>query len=308
MDNVTTDVQSNTDAVVVQPLKSNDTSEIKAIQQRAEEVAKPEVEKPVKQEAVEDSNPEVDEEQDDAQSADSSKPNQGKNSWKKRIERAQRQAIAETEARIYKELHANQGKPPPSQAEQAPEGKSFEELLLDNDFDQGKAMEAFYNQKRELERKAETAAAEKESRAKAADAAKAKIQAFEERVGEGAMQDIIDSPLNTDSKFKPLIDLFMGDDNDIDIAHVLANDIDEAERLLSLSPLARVREVAKLAEKFGAAAENKPVVVPKKTTNAPPPPRTVSGSGKSGIDLDDPEITPAQRIAEWQRQRSARKN
>lgn len=301
MDNVTTDVQSNTEAVEVKPLKSNDTSEIKAVQQKVEEVAKPETDKPVEQKVVEDSDPEVDEEQDDAQSADSSKPNQGKNSWKKRIERAQRQAAAETEARIYKELYGNQGKPPPQEAEQVSEAKSFDELLLENDFDQGKAMQAFYQQQRESERKAEAAEAAKESQAKAAEASKAKFDAFESRVGEGSVQDIIESPLNKDAKFKPLVDLFMGDDGDLDIAYELANNIDEAERILSLPPLARVREVAKLAEKFGGAAEQKREAPPKKTTNAPPPPKTIAGSGKSGIDLDDPKISTAQRIAEWRR-------
>ena len=301
MDNVTTDVQSNTEAVVAQPLKSNDTSEIKEIQQKVEENPKPETVTPVEQKVVEDSDPEVDEEQDDAQSADSSKPNQGKNSWKKRIERAQRQAAAETEARIYKELYGNQGKPPPQEAVQVSEEKSFDELLLENDFDQGKAMQAFYKQQRESERKAEAAEAEKESQAKAAEASKAKFDAFESRVGEGSVQDIIQSPLNKDSKFKPLVDLFMGDDADLDIAYELANNIEEAERILSLSPLARVREVAKLAEKLGGATEQKREVPPKKTTNAPPPPKTIAGSGKSGIDLDDPKISTAQRIAEWRR-------
>lgn len=301
MDNVTTDVQSNTEAVVTQPLKSNDTSEIKAVQDQAEEVAKPETVKPVEQKVVENSDPEVDEEQDDAQSADSSKPNQGKNSWKKRIERAQRTAIAETEARIYKELYGNQGKPPPQEAVQVSEAKSFDELLLENDFDQGKAMQAFYDQQRDSERKAESAKAEKESQAKAAEASKAKFDAFESRVGEGSIQDIMDSPLNTDAKFKPLVDLFFGDDADMDIAYELVNNMDEAERILSLSPLARVREVAKLAEKFGGATEQKREAPPKKTTNAPPPPKTIAGSGKSGIDLDDPKISTAQRIAEWRR-------
>ncbi len=301
MDNVTTDVQSNTEAAEVKLLKSTDTSEIKAVQAQVKEVSKPEAEKPVEQKVVEDSDPEVDEEQDDAQSADSSKPNQGKNSWKKRIERAQRQAIAETEARIYRELHESQGKLPSQEAEQASEVKSFDELLLENDFDQGKAMQAFYQQQREAERKAEAAEAAKESQAKAAESAKAKFDAFESRVGEGSVQDIIESPLNKDAKFKPLVDLFMGDDADLDIAYELANNIEEAERILSLSPLARVREVAKMAEKFGGATEQKREVPPKKTTNAPPPPKTIAGSGKSGIDLDDPKISTAQRIAEWRR-------
>lgn len=303
MDNVTTDVQSNTEAVEVKPLKSTDTSEIKAVQAQVKEVSKPETESPVEQKAVEDSDPEVDEEQDDAQSADSSKPNQGKNSWKKRIERAQRQAIAETEARIYRELHESQGKLPSQETEQASEVKSFDELLLENDFDQSKAMQAFYQQQREAERKAEAAEAAKESQAKAAESAKAKFDAFESRVGEGSVQDIIESPLNKDAKFKPLVDLFMGDDADLDIAYELANNIEEAERILSLSPLARVREVAKLAEKFGGATEQKREVPPKKTTNAPPPTTVISGAGKAAIDVRDPSITPEQRIAEWQRKR-----
>lgn len=302
MDNVTTDVQSNTEAVEVKPLKSNDTSEIKAVQQKVEEVAKPETDKPVEQKAAEDSDPEVDEEQDDGPEPGSKqKKPEGDGAWKKRRERIRREAIAETEARIYRELHENQGKPPSREAEQVSEEKSFDELLLENDFDQGKAMQAFYQQQRESERKAEAAEAAKESQAKAAESAKAKFDAFESRVGEGSVHDIIESPLNKDAKFKPLVDLFMGDDGDLDIAYELANNIDEAERILSLPPLARVREVAKLAEKFGGATEQKREVTPKKTTNAPPPPKTIAGSGKSGIDLDDPNITPAQRIAEWRR-------
>lgn len=302
MDNVTTDVQSNTEAVEVKPLKSNDTSEIKAVQAQVKEVSKPEAEKPVEQKAVEDSNPEVDEEQDDGPEPGSKqKKPEGDGAWKKRRERIRREAIAETEARIYRELHESQGKPPSKETEQASEGKSFDELLLENDFDQSKAMQAFYQQQREAERKAEAAEAAKESQAKAAESAKAKFDAFESRVGEGSVQDIIESPLNKDAKFKPLVDLFMGDDADLDIAYELANNIEEAERILSLSPLARVREVAKLAEKFGGSTEQKREVPPKKTTNAPPPPKTIAGSGKSGIDLDDPKISTAQRIAEWRR-------
>lgn len=306
MDNVTTDVQSNTEAVEVKPLKSTDTSEIKAVQAQVKEVSKPEAEKPVEQKAVEDSNPEVDEEQDDGPEPGSKqKKPEGDGAWKKRRERIRREAIAETEARIYRELHENQGKLPSQETEQASEVKSFDELLLENDFDQSKAMQAFYQQQREAERKAEAAEAAKESQAKAAESAKAKFDAFESRVGEGSVQDIIESPLNKDAKFKPLVDLFMGDDADLDIAYELANNIEEAERILSLSPLARVREVAKLAEKFGGATEQKREVPPKKTTNAPPPPKTIAGSGKSGIDLDDPKISTAQRIAEWRRKGKA---
>jgi len=281
------------------PLKSNDTSELKALQQ-----ASPAEPGPVVAQAEEhedDSDSEVDEEQDAPEAGSDGKPKQGKSNWKKRLERVRRQAEAETEARIYRELHEKQGSAPPT-GEQSEPAKSWEELLAENDFDQSKALKAFYQQEREAERAAETQRAEQEKRAKAAETIKAKIGEFEERAGEGAMDELSSSPLNTDPKYLPLVELFMGDENDLDIAYALASNLEEADRLLSLSPLARVREVAKLAEKFGGVPQKPaPVLPPKKTTNAPPPPKTVAGAGKSMVDLDDPSITPAQRIAEWKR-------
>ncbi len=286
------------------PLKSNDTSEMKVIAElgKADPAPKPEPE--VEQGSSEASDPEVDEEQDDAPEADSEgQPKQGKNTWKKRLERARRQAVAETEARIYRELHVQREQAQP-EGEQPASSKTFEQLLAENDFDHDKAMNAFYDQKRDAEKRQEAQKAEQEQHAKAAESLKAKVEAFEDKAGEGAWHEIVTSPLNTDSKFKPLVDLFMGDDHDLEIAHELAGDIEEAERLLSLSPLARVREVAKLAERFsGAPQKQAPVLPPKKTTSAPPPPKTVAGGGKSMVDLDDPNITTAQRIAEWKRSR-----
>lgn len=282
------------------PLKSNDTSEMKVIQQLAQAEPEKKPEPKVEQE-VDDSDPEVDEEHDAPEAGSDDKPKQGKSNWKKRLERVRRQAEAETEARIYRELHERQGSAPPA-GEQPEPAKSWEELLAENDFDQSKALKAFYQQEREAERAAEAQRAEEEQRAKAAETIKAKVEEFEERVGEGAMDEIMSSPLNTDAKYKPLVEMFMGDENTFDIAYELASNLDEADRLLSLTPLARVRELAKLAERFGGAPQKPaPVLPPKKTTNAPPPPKTVAGAGKSIVDLDDPSITPAQRIAEWKR-------
>lgn len=282
------------------PLKSNDTSEMKVIQQldQAEPEKKPE---PKVEPEADDSDPEVDEEHDAPEAGSDDKPKQGKSGWKKRLERVRRQVEAETKERIYQELHEKQYPAPPT-SEPAESAKSWEEFLEENDFDQSKALKAFYQQEREAERAAEARRAEEEQHAKAAETIRAKVEEFEERVGEGAMDEIKSSPLNTDAKYKPLVDMFMGDENTLDIAYELANNLEEADRLLSLPPLARVRELAKLAEKFGGAPQKPaPVLPPKKTTNAPPPPKTVAGSGKSIVDLDDPSITPAQRIAEWKR-------
>lgn len=297
-------------------LKSTDTSELKALQAKAEPAppAEPEQAKP-KPEPIQPADeapqkPEGDEgdEHEDVPETDSGEPTKdGKSRWKKRLERVRRAAVAETEARIRREIQQQQAPAAPV-AEPEPE-----KTVADFDFDTNAYTAYLVDRalaKKEQERVAESKAKEQ---AEAAEKFQARIAEFESREGEGAWHEVVTSPINTDPKFKPLCDLFVGDDHDLDIALALANDIPEAERLLSLSPLSRARELAKLAEQFSdapperaapAAKPEAPVLPPKKLTNAPPPPKTVAGAGKATVDLDDPSITPAQRIAEWRKRKS----
>jgi hypothetical protein len=152
-----------------------------------------------------------------------------------------------------------------------------------------------------MEKKEQTAKAEAERKkqAEAHESFKSHVDAFEEKVGDGAWDDIVSSALNTKPEFKPLTELFMGDEHDLEIAHYLATNIKEAERINALPRLSQVREIAKLADRFEGATEEKPVVLPKKTTSAPPPVKTISGAGKPSVDITDPGLSTADRIKAW---------
>lgn len=291
-------------AVEPAPLKSSDTSELRVprVVEAPKVEPKPEPEPlevtEAQQEPDGDAGDEVD---DDAPEADSSddKP-EGKSRWKKRLERVRRAAVAETEARLLREFQSRQQTEAPTPA------PSADKTIADFDFDPD-AYTAYLVDRR-LEQKAKERAAEEAAikQAEAAEKFEAKVSEFEAREGEGAWHEVSTSPINTDPKFKPLCDLFVGDDHDLDIALHLANDLPEAERLLSLSPLARARELGALAERFSAAPKaapaKAPVAPPRKLTNAPPPPKTVAGAGKATVDVNDPSLTTAQRIALWKRQ------
>lgn len=284
------------------PLKSNDTSEMKAIEALAKEVAPAPDPKPQKAEEKEEpESPKEEGSDDDAPAADS--PDKGKRKdrlprWvKERLERERLVTEHRTREAVMRELEQrNQPMPEPTKAED--KDKTLADFDFDNDAYTAYLVERAV-EKKEQER---VRADEQRKQAEAAEKLKARIDAFEERVGDGAWEEILESPFGRDPKFKPIVDLIQGDEHDLDIAYELATNTEVAERLLSLSPLARVRELAKLAERFsGDPQKPDPVLPPKKTTNAPPPPKTVAGAGKAVVDLDDPNITPAQRIAEWKR-------
>jgi len=221
---------------------------------------------------------------------------------KERLERVRQESLAQGRESALRELQASPPKADPVKDE--PKAKTLEDF----DFDHGRYTDYLVEQKfskREEEARIKT---EQERQAKAADSFKARIDAFEERAGDGTWQDIVESPLNTDPAFKGLTDLFMGDDHDLDIAHHLATNIKEAERINKLPKLQQVREIAKLAEKFESGSQKEDVhtpsttaPLPKKTTSAPPPPKTVTGAGKPSVDINDPGLTTAQRIAEWRK-------
>lgn len=294
---------TNVESTTVAPpeLKSTDTSVVNKMNveaakepEKAPETPKPEVKETAAQV------PEGDE--TDASAAGSEKPQPGKNSWKKRLERVRQSAEAETRAAVLKEL-IDQGviKSPEKQQETAAAPKA-EKSLEDFDYDQDAYLEWKLERKLEQREAKQREAEDQKRQAESAKQFEVKVSEFERRVGEGAWQDVLESPLNLEPEYAPLAAMIQGDDLALDLAHYLASNPDKAEEIHSLPPLKMALEVAKIAEQLSGKQQEKPApALPKKTTNAPPPPKTVSGSGKPSVDVNAPDLTPEQRIAMWRK-------
>lgn len=221
---------------------------------------------------------------------------------KERLERERQVTEARTRAAVLEEIQKRE--PVRHESAPQPQAASHEKTLQDFDFDQDKYIA--YRVEQALERKDHAAKQEAEQRkqAEAHESFKSHVDAFEEKAGDGAWDDIVSSKLNTDPAYKPLTELFMGDEHDLEIAHHLATNMKEAERINALPRLQQVREIAKLAEQFegGETAEAPKPVVAKKTTSAPPPVKTISGAGKPSVDINDPGMSTADRIKAWKKQ------
>lgn len=304
---MTDNASDGVSAPAAQPaaLKSTDTLKTESTPAPKVEAAKPaKPDAPAKSEqqtqAPPDSGEEAPPEGDHAPAAASpERKEQRLPRWmKERLERERQVTAARTREQVLREMQAN---PPPAQTQrQAEPPGQAEKTLEDFDFDPVAYQKYLARQAVEDYKREQLTQAEQQKHAAAADEFKAKIDAFEARVGAGAWEDIESSPLNADPKFKPLVDLFLGDEHDLEIAHHLTQHPAEADRLLALSPLQRVREVAKLADKFSDEPPAQAAVLPpKKTTNAPPPPKTVSGAGKPAVDVRSPDISTADRIRAW---------
>lgn len=248
---------------------------------------------------------------DDAATADAAAAERRKERlprWVQERLARQRESVArETEDRVRREYEARQTPTERREPANVTPPSDRPPTLADFNFDH----EAYtaHMVERELSRR-EAAQREAESRRQQNEAAeqfKSRVDDFETRVGAGAWEDIVSSPLNTDPAFKALTELFMGDEHDLDIALHLATNLTEANRINALPPLQRVREVAKLAEQFAGESVAEPAQPakrtpppPKQVTNAPPPAKSVSGAGKSAVDIDDPNISTEARIKAWQ--------
>jgi len=269
------------------------------------EAAKPAVEKTPEVAPVESSAVPV-EGEGDAPAADShlGKGNEKRlPRWmKERLERERQVTEARTREAMLREFQQTQPAATPALPAE-PRAKTLEDF----DFDQNAYTDYLVDQKLN-KRDADRAKADAQRKqAEAETTFKARIDAFEERAGDGAWEDIVSAPINTDPAYKPLTELFLGDEHDFDIAHHLALNPKEAQRLLSLPRLQQVREIAKLADKFETGSPTEVTTppaaapLPKRTTSAPPPPKTVSGSGKPSVDIGDPNLSTEQRIAAWRK-------
>lgn len=222
-----------------------------------------------------------------------------------RLERERQVTRERTRAEMLAEF---QRTPPAPQAHTAEAHQPAPAKTLE-DFDFDTAAFVAYQVQEGLaneRRKEQQAQAQRESAAKL-ETFKSRVDTFEARVGAGAWEDIATSALNTDPAFAPLVDAFMGDTHDLDIAHHLALHLDEALHLLTLSPVARARELVKLADRFEAPtapAPEAPEVTPKTVTKAPPPPSKLVG-GKPSVDINNPQMSTADRIAAWKKARAA---
>ncbi len=284
------------------PLKSTDTR-VK-IEVKPEPVVQAEAPKP---EPVSSDNPEgVDDNAPAADSQQQAAKKQRLPRWmQERLDRVREVTEAETRAKVLEEIQKSSPKPEPEKVTQA----KAEKTLEDFDYDQDAFLE--YKLERKLEQR-EAKAREEEAKRKATEAKESfhkRVDSFEEKVGDGAWEDILKSPINNDATYSPLVQAVLGgqdvthaDEETLMVLHELATKPDEAKRLLELSPFQRLREVAKLADRFSGQQQERPApVLPKKTTNAPPPPKTVSGSGKPSVDINAPDLTPEQRIAMWRK-------
>lgn len=223
-----------------------------------------------------------------------------------RLERERQVTRERTRAEMLAEFQRNTPAPsqaPTAEAHQPAPAKTLEDF----DFDTSAFVAYQVQEGLAAERRREQQAQAQREQAEKLDTFKARVDTFEARVGAGAWEDIASSPINADPAFAPLVAAFMGDAHDLDIAYHLAQHLDEARHLLTLSPLARARELAKLADRFEqptAPAPEAPEVTPKTVTKAPPPPSKLVG-GKPSVDINNPQMSTADRIAAWKKARAA---
>lgn len=308
MSDTTNNAESAAAVPEVKVLKSTDTSTVKKVLDaaeaaKAEPAPKPEPAQAKPQDAAPtDAAPgesEVDGHDSDAPSADAPKRKKDRlPRWvQERMERVRLKTEAETRDRI---LHELQAQIPAMQPQEA--ARHERELTVEDfDFDQGAFTDYKVQQGIQKYEQTQKQRETERKQAETVETQKARIDAFEDRVGAGAWQDILEAPINTDPSLAPLTELFLGDDHDLDMAWHFAQNPEEAKRIGALPKLKQMRELAKLAERFEAEPETKAPELPKKLTNAPPPPKTVSGAGKPSVDINSPDLTTAQRIALWKK-------
>lgn len=283
-----TNVESATDAP--QALKSTDTGTIKAAMEASKAQAEV-VETPAQTT------------QDDPSSGDNAKPADAvaKKSdrlprWvQERLQREREKTARETEDRLRKELQPAKVEPPKV------DHRSAAKTLEDFDYDTSAFTEYLVDQRLKAAERERAEESSRRERQKAEDAFKKRIDAFEEKAGAGAWEDIESSSLNTDPKYAGLAQVIMMEDDGLELAHYLASNPEEVERIAGLKPLSMARELAGISERL------KPTNLPRKTTNAPPPPKTIQGSGLPSGNIYSPNMTPEQRIALFRQQRQSRR-
>lgn len=140
---------------------------------------------------------------------------------------------------------------------------------------------------------------EAQARARAAEQAKQRETAWQKRLS-AAAKDIPDLIETLESSEAPLTPPMMTAITESDIgpklAHWLAQNVEDAERIAGLSPASQVREIGKLEAKLLA----EPAPKPKPTSAAPEPITPVGGKAPASDEPSDKDSD-----AEWIRKREA---
>lgn len=224
---------------------------------------------------------------------------------RKRLQRAEERGRKLARAEILDEIRTLRAAPPESaRAEsQGQEQQTAQKTLADFDYDIEKynaymiregVKQALAERDAEQERQRQERAAEE-----ARNAFEKRKAEFEKRVGDGAWEEMVSAKVDVPQE---VIDLLMGHPKDLDIAYYLVRHADELDKLRGKSKLEIARGLASIESKLsGSNAEE----LPPKTTQAPPPPPKVTGAGKSVKSIA--EMSTAERIAEWRRQRQQRR-
>jgi len=171
--------------------------------------------------------------------------------------------------------------------------------LEDVDFDEDKFRQAQIQYEVERQRAADQRAAEQYQQAQQRQNAQLQRQAAIDAVdatGKETFDDwdaVIVPAVQAGSLTEPMIDAFTTLDNGPQVAHALAKNPQEAQRIAQLPPMQQLVEVGKVSARL---ANPKP-----KTTGAPPPPKPVSArdSEASSDWMNDPNIS----TEEWVRRR-----
>lgn len=312
----TNDVVSTTDTPAPAPeakpqLKSSDTGVLSKLSALKPDTASaPKADKPEAKPAS-DAPPAV--KGSDADSAadhqdDDDRPDRKIEPWmKKRLSRAEEKGRKLGRAEILDEVRtlrgapeAPKGEPKQEQTQQQP---AAQKTLADFDYDMEKYSRYLAREETKAvlaERDAEQERQRTERTAREAQTAFEKRKAeFESRVGEGAWDEMVSAKVDVPQQ---VIDLLMGHERDLDIAHYLINNPDELDALRGKSNLAIARGLAAIETKLSGSSREQEL--PPKTTKAPPPPPKVTGAGKSVKSIA--EMSTAERIAEWRRQKQQR--
>lgn len=302
------DVASTTDTPAAAPeaakpeLKSTDTGVISTLKAKADTAPPPKAEKPeAKPEPhATSAGKEADADSSEAEHQDDERKLEP---WmRKRLSRAEERARKQARAEILEEIRtlksapAEQPKADPQAQPEAP--KTLADFAYDIEKYNAYAIREGVKQAL-AERDAEQDRQRKERTAKEAQSAFEKRKAeFESRAGEGAWDEMVSARVDVPQE---VIDLLMGHEKDLDIAHYLVNHTDELDALRGKSKLEIARGLATIETKLSGSREQE---LPPKTTKTPPPPPRVTGAGKSVKSIAD--MSTAERIAEWRRQKQQR--
>ena len=296
-------------------LKSTDTGVLSAIKAQAEtatpppKVDKPEADKPDSHADPADKGTDADspaDHQDDDDRDDDRKLEP----WvKKRLKRAEERGRRQAERQVLEMIKSlglrpeQSAKPQGQSAEPAPEPSATPKTLADFDYDVEKFTQYQIREgvkaalaERDAENERRAAQAKAEEARKAFEQRKAE---FEKRVGEGAWEEMVSANVDVPQE---VIDLLMGHERDLDIAHYLVHHPDELDKLRGKSKLVIARELASIDAKLSGSNARE---LPPKTTKAPSPPPKVPSATTAVKSITN--MSTEERIAEWRRQRQQRR-